>query len=152
MAATIASKYLDQRINRFCLACMRLLPLNKFLLLRYYSDANPAAGCCGGCYRRARFRVESLKRRTCFRNDCSLNTDNFLSLLVEQSGRCAICNVRPRDPFASLEMDHCHRFGHRRGLLCGRCNRGLGLFDDEPARLRAAAAYLERHGRGTPLQ
>ncbi len=40
-------------------------------------------------------------------------------------------------------LDHDHQTGAWRGLLCSRCNTGLGHFRDDPALLRSAAAYIE---------
>lgn len=54
-----------------------------------------------------------------------------------QAGKCAIYGTTE-----ALHVDHCHDSGRLRGLLCGRCNRGLGMFDDSPERLRQAALYL----------
>jgi hypothetical protein len=67
-------------------------------------------------------------------------------MLVEQGGACLICRTRPtaRGKFLPLVIDHDHATDAVRGLLCSSCNIGLGFFDDEPALLRAAAAYLER--------
>lgn len=42
-------------------------------------------------------------------------------------------------------IDHCHKTGKLRDPLCARHNLGLGFFDDDPAMLRAAAGYVERH-------
>ena len=67
-----------------------------------------------------------------------LTRDQYEALVEEQAGRCAIC---PRE--GDLRVDHDHETGRIRGLLCDRCNRGLGFFADEPERLRAAAAYVE---------
>jgi hypothetical protein len=61
-------------------------------------------------------------------------------LLVRQGGVCAIC----REPANPLCIDHCHISGQVRGLLCNQCNLGLGIYRDDPARLRSAADYLER--------
>ncbi|QOC59453.1 endonuclease VII [Microbacterium phage AnnaLie] len=53
---------------------------------------------------------------------------------------CAVCGATHK----RFHVDHDHATGQVRGLLCGPCNQTLGLMQDDPARLRAAAAYLER--------
>jgi formate dehydrogenase maturation protein FdhE len=62
--------------------------------------------------------------------------------LAEQNGVCAICGDTPKK---SLGVDHNHKTGAIRGLLCDRCNVGLGCFADIPERLRKAADYLKRN-------
>ena len=64
------------------------------------------------------------------------NTDHAV-ILDRQDGRCAIC----REPAAgdlALAEDHDHATGAIRGLLCSRCNNGLGSFRDDPELLRSA--------------
>lgn len=63
--------------------------------------------------------------------------------LALQHHRCAVCAV----PFSELTRephgDHCHSTQQPRGILCPKCNTAIGLLDDDPARLRRAATYLE---------
>jgi hypothetical protein len=66
--------------------------------------------------------------------------DDYAKMVIEQAGRCAICGDLP----SRLVLDHCHKTGRKRALLCGRCNSGIGMLDDDPAILRAAANYVER--------
>ncbi len=61
----------------------------------------------------------------------------------EQGGLCAICRTAPAE-----HVDHDHVTGRVRQLLCFNCNGGLGQFKDDPAVLRAAASYVERHRTG----
>jgi hypothetical protein len=87
---------------------------------------------------------------------------DYRELLAKQNGVCAICGrpeVNPRvAEKRSLSFDHDHEAeeatGEKkiRGLLCGNCNHGLGMFgNDRPDRLRAAADYLDTYyGRKRP--
>lgn len=67
----------------------------------------------------------------------------FEATLTAQSGACAICR-EPSKQHRRLSVDHDHRTGLARGLLCHRCNLGLGHFEDDVERLRTAIAYLDR--------
>lgn len=64
-------------------------------------------------------------------------------MLVAQDGVCAICGGVNKDG-RKLFVDHEHATGVVRGLPCNMCNRGVGLFADDPGRLEAAIAYLKR--------
>lgn len=71
------------------------------------------------------------------------------AMLLAQNGRCAICGNRPNPngirAASRLHLDHDHLTGAPRDLLCNSCNNGIGRFRDDPALLRAAAEYIERH-------
>ena len=74
---------------------------------------------------------------------------DYGNMLVAQGGKCAICD-RPETHMRSgtvkaLAVDHDHRTGKIRALLCSDCNTGLGKFQDDPKVLLAAAEYLSKH-------
>ena len=66
------------------------------------------------------------------------------AMLIAQNGVCAICLEPPkqRGQRLNLDVDHCHKTGKVRGLLCPLCNAGLGQFRDDPQRLTSAIHYL----------
>lgn len=70
----------------------------------------------------------------------------FDALLVKQNGVCGIC-AKPFNHGKNWHVDHCHSTGSVRGILCQKCNQGIGQLGDDPAVLRKAIAYLEgTHG------
>jgi hypothetical protein len=73
-----------------------------------------------------------------------LSTAQYDALLAAQNGCCVLC-PQVDLPEKRLAVDHDHKTGKIRALLCDRCNRGIGFFDEIPERLRAAADYLESH-------
>jgi formate dehydrogenase maturation protein FdhE len=72
-----------------------------------------------------------------------IDADRFEEMEAEQGGLCAVCGEKPPH---RLHVDHCHSTYKVRGLLCGHCNRAMGLLRDRPAVARAAARYLEQRG------
>lgn len=69
------------------------------------------------------------------------------TMLINQGRRCAICQQLEIDLPKRLAVDHDHKTGKIRGLLCSHCNLGLGAFKDVPVRLLDAAIYLEEHSK-----
>lgn len=71
-----------------------------------------------------------------------VSAEQIAVLEVRQCGRCAIC-ATPVTRERGLQVDHCHKSGDVRGLLCAACNLGLGQFRDDPKLLQAAIEYLK---------
>ena len=73
-----------------------------------------------------------------------LTVEDYGRMVVEQNGLCAICK-QPERQRTRLSVDHDHKTGVVRGLLCHRCNRTLGGVNDDVSILLAAKEYLEQH-------
>lgn len=98
---------------------------------------------------RRRERASNLKR------NYGLTIEQYDAMVAWQDGKCAICGGPPSDPrwkghaspvggrrIEKFHIDHNHKTGDVRALLCSQCNRGLGDFRDDPALLLKAAEYL----------
>ncbi len=71
------------------------------------------------------------------------HSKDFYALFDAQNGACKICRTPAADLKKRLCVDHDHKTGFARGLLCESCNFALGKFRDNPTIVRAAASYLE---------
>jgi hypothetical protein len=71
-----------------------------------------------------------------------ISQEQFEEMLARQCGVCAICSRKEESKRGRLFVDHCHSTGVVRGLLCSRCNSGLGNFRDSPEIMDNARAYL----------
>jgi hypothetical protein len=70
----------------------------------------------------------------------------FELLLQQQGGGCAICGGKETyGNKKNLNIDHCHKTGRVRGILCSKCNKAIGLLMDDPMLLQLAIAYLQKH-------
>ena len=91
-----------------------------------------------------RYARESKRRSTA--RSLGLTPEQLDDLLTSQDGVCAICkraeSLTYRGRVREMALDHCHKTGRVRGLLCAACNQGLGKFDDDPDRLAAAVLYV----------
>ena len=139
-----------------CRRCREQKPLSMFGALESSTDG--LRGVCKSCRNeQTKRRYEEnpeLSRWRIVRHRYGIEKSDYLELLETQNGVCAICGSegtvrKGKGERYPLHIDHDHETGEIRGLLCYRCNNGIGLLS-EPDALRAAADYLE--GRWQPSQ
>lgn len=90
-------------------------------------------------YARNKERMRDARLRSTF----GISSDDYAAMLANQGGTCAICHEVCAST-RGLAVDHDHKTGRVRGLLCMNCNNGLGHFKDDPTLFAAAAEYLRR--------
>lgn len=135
-------------LTKRCPGCEQTLPVDAFSMRS------------GGRYRRSRCRpcevtanrgwaernpekAALVQRRRDLRARYGLELEDYEQRLAAQGGGCAICRAtEPGGGRRYFDVDHDHRTGAVRGLLCSPCNAAMGLLGDDPARLEAAATYL----------
>ena len=110
---------------------------------RRWREDNPEKYAANQRKHRESGRKKEADRRSYLKRKYGLTLEDYDRMLEAQDGGCAICGRPPR-PDISLHVDHDHETGRIRGLLCFPCNNTLGDFEDDPARLYAAADYLTR--------
>jgi len=71
------------------------------------------------------------------------STSDYDKMLKDQNGGCGICGSKPMNK--RLAVDHCHRTGVIRGLLCQNCNVGIGLFKDNTEIMVSAINYIKNN-------
>lgn len=71
-----------------------------------------------------------------------ISIEVYNEMFTTQSGRCAICKIHQSELNKNLAVDHCHTTGKVRGLLCAKCNTGIGLLQEDIAILAESIKYL----------
>jgi hypothetical protein len=93
---------------------------------------------CQRAYTRSKIKKATLKQRY------GLSEREYKPLVREAKGVCSICLNRFDKSRRCMAVDHDHKTGAVRGVVCSLCNAGLGHFKDKPALLRKAAKYVEK--------
>ncbi len=86
---------------------------------------------------------QSNSQRQHLKKKYDLTIEQYDQMLEQQSGCCDICGTDTPKHAGRFVVDHNHKTGRVRALLCSACNSGLGFFKDNPNVLRRAARYLE---------
>jgi hypothetical protein len=81
-----------------------------------------------------------------------ISLEEYNAREAAQHGLCLICLRSPHGRVKLLVVDHNHKSGKVRGLLCSECNTALGLFYDDPKTMLAAVAYLNQEGNYAELE
>lgn len=87
-------------------------------------------------------RVSQWHRKASLKALYNITEEQYAIMLKNQGGVCAICKGLNENG-KELAVDHKENPFRVRGLLCMNCNLSLGTMKDDPARLRAAADYLD---------
>ena len=90
-------------------------------------------------------QIKEYDKKHSLRYHYGLSIIEFNNILLAQNNRCAICN-EPLDLQNSknVHIDHDHKTGKIRGILCQKCNLAIGLLRDNPEYTKRATEYLER--------
>lgn len=97
-----------------------------------------------------RDNTPQIQKARALRDSFDLSLSEYDKMLKSQGGVCAICNEPEthmrNGKTKALAVDHDHKTGKIRGLLCSDCNTGIGKLKDDPSVLRSAIRYLENLG------
>lgn len=88
-------------------------------------------------------RTPEYYRKVNLKSAWGMSPEDFAARLEKQGGKCAICDTTTPGGKGAFHIDHDHSTGKIRGLLCHRCNVGLGQFQDNIDRLERAKEYLK---------
>ena len=122
-----------QGATKVCRLCRTEKPVEEYYIRKEGGKNRPRTECKECIRELARYRVHGV---------CSTKYDE---MMVKQKGCCAVCSSKiGSSRYTRLAVDHCHKTGKVRGLLCSNCNTAIGLMKDSPVRMQKAIQYLER--------
>ena len=122
-----------------CCTCGEIKPLDKF-----HKDVKGKfgrRGTCKLCHTKKHDRGEK-KRNKNLRFRYGISVEQWENMFDAQGRKCKICEKHEDTGYKHFVVDHCHTTGAIRGILCNKCNTGLGRFKDCPDELRKAMEYL----------
>lgn len=147
---------------RQCPKCDRALPLHKFHVdTKRFDGLQLWCMECNNTNRRRRYHedesrraaVRLASRKSQLKCIYGMSLDDYDILLGQQGGVCAICEnpetqrSNKNGAIDSLRVDHDHDTGKVRGLLCSKCNFGIGQFQDNIDLLKRAIVYLRKNNK-----
>lgn len=129
-----------------CPGCTKTKPFSEFATTK----TGKLQSWCRRCTRDAsnawHKRHPEKRRNQNYKHNHKITLEEYNAMFAKQGGLCASCGCpaagmhygKPRN----LAVDHCHKTGEIRGLLCDMCNRALGMLDDDPEKIKALLRYI----------
>lgn len=129
--------------TKVCSKCKQDKPFSEFTNRK--KARNILERRCKSCekerFKEYRARNKEKVRGKNFRDRYGIGVEEYEALKKQQDGKCSICETEGH----VLYVDHCHHSGNIRGLLCQKCNSGIGMLQDSIMLLKKAVRYLEKH-------
>lgn len=124
-----------------CAKCEEIKSLSSYSL----TTSGNLRGACKKCRSKQNSGAPARDRKLKFKY--KISHQDYLVMLEKQNGGCMGCGARAEDQYHGvLDVDHNHKTGKVRGLLCNNCNRLLGFAGDNHSVLSNLAAYLIERG------
>lgn len=133
-------------MTKTCVRCHKNLSLQFFREDKRYADGHTS--WCKNCHKENnKIHYVTSKRWKDIQKRYGISKEKYEEMEKRQGGVCACCKQSPKDRGrnGSFVVDHCHTTGVVRGLLCAKCNAGIGFFDDDPELLVLASTYLKTY-------
>lgn len=94
--------------------------------------------------------VECKGRNAYYLRNYGIDEKELERMKESQDNKCSLCGsqgflIGKKGHHEKLAVDHCHKTGKVRSLLCHNCNRALGLLQDDPDLMERAADYIRMH-------
>lgn len=130
---------------KICTKCNTLKTLDDFYPRNNRPDGKESEckDCCSLRKRKYRLDNKEIIRAQNKKRNPGWDIDRYNEYLELQNNTCAICGT-DTPGLSDWSADHCHTTNQPRGLLCVRCNAGLGYFKDNPEYLQSAIDYLKK--------
>lgn len=138
--------------TKICKTCQTEKPVSDYPRhSKYKGGTRPHCTPCHQASERVSYHLNKHKRPYNYEEDKSrklkkeygIDYAQYLELLQTQNGKCAICGTSSTGKRKAFHVDHCHKTGKIRGLLCGNCNSGIGNLRDDVGLLEQAIKYLK---------
>ena len=136
-------------IQKVCNKCGKTKSIFSFYRRSDRQEREAQCIDCRNKYERERYRIDVGRRSdivtTNRKRRYGITPQDLVAMFKAQEYKCACCSDPLPDVTRHVHIDHDHKTGAVRGVTCRDCNMALAYGRDDPARLRAAADYLERH-------